>query len=96
MRSRVSLQTGDRYTSRYPESWGCGLEATLRDNRSVSSECLDAKGDPASALTYSEMVDKATMLLRHAELEDPQAVIGPVLEMARGAHLPPIMLHPET
>ncbi len=95
LRSRISLRTEDRYSARYPENWSCGLEATLRDNRTISAECLDAKGDPASALTHSEMIDKATMLLRHAEVDDPQAVIGPVLEMARGAQLPPLLLHPE-
>ncbi len=95
MRSRISLQTGDRYTNRYPDSWGCGLEATLRDNRTISSESLDAKGDPASALSHTEMVEKAAMLLRHAEIRDPKTVIDPVLEMAQGAGLPPILLHPE-
>jgi len=59
----TKVRLSEDVEQRYPESWGVQVSCLLSDGRQLDSQRIDCKGDPESALSDNEMVDKALDLL---------------------------------
>ncbi|MBQ9941731.1 MAG: MmgE/PrpD family protein [Christensenellaceae bacterium] len=60
--ARISVETADRYTVRYPAEWCSGVEITLKDGRQLFREVCGAKGDPQNPLSEEEVESKFRVL----------------------------------
>ncbi len=92
LRAVTTVHAGEPYSSAYPVSWGGEVTVTLKDGSKVSAARTQCKGDPEAALGRDDMIVKSRELLRYGGLDDPAAVIEPVLAMAEGGALPADLL----
>ena len=86
--TKTRLAVAEPYDSAYPEAWGASVELILKSGESVTASRETCRGDPEAALTSDEMVEKARMLLNYGGVEEPSAIIDPVLAMADDAPVP--------
>jgi 2-methylcitrate dehydratase PrpD len=86
LKVRPALQ--EPYASAYPKAWGSSLSVTLKSGETITETRTHAKGDPEAALSREEMIDKATMLLNHAQTQEPTRFIEAVLALAEDGQLP--------
>lgn len=64
---RISVETDEEFTSRYPEHWGCRLEITLKNGKKLEAEMRDASGSVANPLTREQVLTKAENLLSQTQ-----------------------------
>lgn len=86
--AKVRPYVEERYASAYPRAWGSSVTLTLKSGETISETRSHAKGDPEAALSRDEMIDKATMLLNHAQIEESTRFIDAVLALADDGQLP--------
>jgi 2-methylcitrate dehydratase PrpD len=73
MRNRVTVNAAEPWNSNYPVSWGARVRVITAEGGHHSSERHGARGDPEHALDDQEMIDKARMLLKLADMDDSVA-----------------------
>jgi len=88
LRSRVSVQSADPFSSAYPVHWGSRVEAHLSDGTVISHEVFDARGDPELPLSKADMVEKAMSLLEHGKHPQPDRLVESILALADDQLLP--------
>lgn len=83
---KVDVACGEPYKSNYPLAWGASVTAFTEDNREISVQRTECKGDPELPLSPAEMVEKATGLLASSGLSPAQAsaICDRVLSMPEG------------
>ncbi len=87
LRGRVSAVVAEPYRSAYPDQyWGARISVTLSDGETLTAEKKGCKGDPKSALSRKEMIDKAKLLMRHGGLEQraTESLVAAVLDLPSG------------
>jgi len=87
-RVKVRPSLEEPYASAYPRAWGSSVTLTLKSGEIIAETRTHAKGDPEAALSREEMIDKATMLLNHAQTQEPTRFIDAVLALAEDGQLP--------
>lgn len=87
-RAKVRPSLEEPYASAYPRAWGSSVTLTLKSGETIAETRTHAKGDPEAALSREEMIDKATMLLTHAQTQEPTRFIDAVLALADDGQLP--------
>ncbi|WOF73825.1 MmgE/PrpD family protein [Parvibaculaceae bacterium PLY_AMNH_Bact1] len=87
-RTKVRPTLQEPYASAYPRAWGSSVTLTLKSGETIVETRTHAKGDPEAALAREEMIDKASMLLSHAQEGDPTRFINAVLALADDGQLP--------
>jgi 2-methylcitrate dehydratase PrpD len=90
--ARVRIETVDPWASAYPVHWGGKVRIRLANGTELETKRTDAKGDPEAPLSREEMVEKATMLLRHGGIENPAPLIDAILGLAASPALPDLAL----
>ncbi|RZO37983.1 MAG: MmgE/PrpD family protein [Rhodospirillaceae bacterium] len=88
LRKLISVRAGENYTAAYPEDWGGEVTVNLKCGGSVTAVRNACKGDPELPLNRDEMIAKARELLSFAAINDVDAVVDGVLDMANGGALP--------
>tara|TARA_R110002110_G_scaffold147570_3_gene338138 strand:+ start:4716 stop:6059 length:1344 start_codon:yes stop_codon:yes gene_type:complete len=86
--ARIRVETADPWASAYPRSWGGRVRLRLEDGTEYAVERTDAKGDPEASLKRDEMIEKADMLLRHGNVDEPRRLIDAILALALDGALP--------
>jgi 2-methylcitrate dehydratase PrpD len=84
---RVSAVVSEPYRSAYPERyWGARVSVTMSDGKTLTVEKRGCKGDPESALSRPELIDKAKMLMQFGGLEQRAAddLVTAILDLAAG------------
>ena len=86
MRTRVTVNAAEPWNSNYPVSWGARVSVSTASGSRHSSERHGARGDPEHALDEQEMIEKARMLLKLADMDDSVAdqFIDGILQLANG------------
>lgn len=87
-RIKVRPSLEEPYASAYPRAWGSSVTLTLKSGEIIAETRAHAKGDPEAALSREEMISKATMLLNHAQTQEPTRFIDAVLALADDGQLP--------
>lgn len=86
--ARITLVRSERYSDAYPAAWGAKVSVTLQDGTILSADRDHAKGDPEAALSRSELIAKARMLLAHGRIANADELIEAVLALADDGPLP--------
>jgi 2-methylcitrate dehydratase PrpD len=71
LNSKITLHCDENFEQRYPEAWGANIKAEMKDGNVIMAHRDHAKGDPDAPLSPKEMKEKAVMLFKHAEIEEP-------------------------
>ena len=71
--SKVTVSCEEPYRSNYPKSWGAKVTVETEDNRVLTAQRTDCKGDPELRLSDEEMIAKAMGLLQFSGLDQAQA-----------------------
>ena len=87
MRKLISVRAGENYTAAYPKDWGGEVTVNLKGGGSVTAVRNACKGDELP-LNRDEMIAKARELLSFAAINDVDAVVDGVLDMANGGAVP--------
>ena len=64
------------------------MTVTLRGGAVRTARRTHAKGDPEVALSPTELIAKARMLLRHGGIIEPDRLVAAILALADDAPLP--------
>ena len=88
LRKLISVRAGENYTAAYPKDWGGEVTVNLKGGGSVTAVRNACKGDPELPLNRDEMIAKARELLSFAAINDVDAVVDGVLDMANGGAVP--------
>ena len=92
LRSRIKVSAGEGYSAAYPENWGGEVTVHLRDGGEITATRNACKGDPELPLDREQMILKARELLAFASVNDANAVVDGVLDMAHGGDVPDLKL----
>ncbi len=87
---QVTLRAEEPFVSAYPAAWGARIAVRLADGRTLVATRDACLGDPDWPLDESQMIDKASMLLKHGGIEGAAArgIIDGVLALAKDAPVP--------
>ena len=95
LRERISIAAQEPWLSAYPVSWGAGVSVSCFDGTVLAAERDGARGDPEMALSDSEMVEKAHMLLDYAGYDFARAqwIVERILGLAQQDEAPEIVAY---
>ena len=93
LRGRITAVVANEYESNYPVKWGSAVTVVTRCGERLSAQRQAAKGDPESALSDDEMINKAKMLLAHADLstDTAQQIIDAILGLPKADGSPAVV-----
>lgn len=85
LRRNITVRSAEPYKSAYPNKyWGAAVSVTTAGGDTLTEKREACKGDPEAALSDTEMLRKAEMLLGHGGMESAQslALIEAVMGLA--------------
>lgn len=85
---KVDVAEDEKFTSRYPEHWGCGMKVTMGDGKEYSCEVSDPSGSIARPLTREQSIEKARNFLKAAYPGHEQNVMEQILGLEQARHIP--------
>ena len=93
LRGRITAAVADEYESNYPVKWGSAVTVVTRCGERFSAQRQAAKGDAESAVSDDEMINKAKMLLAHADLstDTAQQIIDEILGLPKADGSPAVV-----
>jgi 2-methylcitrate dehydratase PrpD len=87
---KVKVVSEDRFTSVYPDHWGCEVRVLLTNGETVSKLVRDASGSVDNPLSTDQVKSKASALIRETRGEDTPRIVSAVLGIAEAGQLPEI------
>lgn len=87
---RVKVVPEDRFTSVYPDHWGCELRVACKDGRIFKKEITDASGSVDNPLTKEQVKAKAVALIKEAYPENASHIADVILAAADADRIPSI------
>lgn len=85
---KVTVKAAERFTSRYPEHWGCEMRITMTDGHRYQFEVQDPSGSVVRPLTREQAMDKAHNFLRVAYAGREQEIINRILNLEDAKYMP--------
>jgi len=85
---RVTVVPEDKFTSVYPNHWGCELRVTCKDGRILKKEMTDASGSVDNPLTKEQVKSKALALIKDTCKEDAFRIAETILAIGGAKTIP--------
>ena len=78
---KVHVFPAERFSTQYPEHWGCAMKVIMKDGEMWTKETRDPLGSIAKPLTREKAMDKSTAFLSMAFGENGKAVAEEILKL---------------
>lgn len=85
---RVRVMEDSRFTSRYPEHWGCRMEIAMADGSVYTKEVADASGSVSAPLTRDQILAKARACCSGYDRRWTEEIFRAVMELENLERLP--------
>ena len=85
---KVHVFPAERFSTQYPEHWGCAMKVIMKDGEMWTKEVQDPLGSTAKPLTRERELNKATVFLSMAFGEDGKSAAEEILKLPLADKLP--------
>lgn len=85
---KVIINEDSRFTSRYPNHWGCEVEVTLNSGKRIKEEVIDATGSVENPLTKQQLMDKILNCCSEFNAEWIQQILFELSDIENKSRIP--------